>query len=72
MSKKVEVNLLMKRLEENQNKYNELKKDMLELDSIINQLTKLIYDNCDHDWVIDHTVSDHTKTYFCTKCNLIR
>ena len=72
MSETPLVHTLLKRLEDHQNKYNELKKDMIELDSIINQLTKLIYDNCDHDWVIDHTVSDHTRTYVCVKCNLIR
>lgn len=62
----------MKRLEDNKIKYNELKKDLLELDSIINQLTKLIYDNCDHNWVVDHTFSDEHTNYICNRCNLTR
>ena len=71
MSNKVNLEILMKRLEDNKKKYDELKKDMLELDSIINQLTKLIYDNCEHEWTIDHTFSYGLTTYVCSKCNLM-
>jgi hypothetical protein len=72
MSQKVQVQVLMKRLEDNKIKYSELKKDLIELDNIINHLTKLIYDNCDHNWEVDHTISDEHTTHICTKCNLIR
>ncbi len=72
MSNKVQLDVLVKRLEDNKKKYDELKKDMIELDSIINQLTKLIYDNCEHEWTIDHTLSYEHTIYVCSNCNLIR
>ena len=54
-----------KQLEDRQRLLREIKN----IDNKINQLDKLIYSICKHEWVIDRAnYGEHTE-YYCKKCN---
>jgi uncharacterized protein YegJ (DUF2314 family) len=59
----------LERLKRHQDRYLVLQEEIKECEYMINLTKKLIYNICEHTWLIDHTQSDEYTIYICNKCN---
>jgi hypothetical protein len=59
---------LKKQLEAEQNSLDNFKTQVKNSENTINHLKRLIYDICNHEWVIDSTSYNEHTEYVCTKC----
>ena len=60
------------RLRNHESRYSELLDELKECEYIINLTKNLIYNSCEHQWLIDHTNTDEHTMYICSKCNSIK
>ncbi len=45
-----------------------IKRQMKNSENIINHLKSLIYNNCDHTWVVDSSCYNEQTEFICSKC----
>lgn len=59
---------LKKQLEAEQSALESFKRQVKNSENTINHLKEMIYDICEHEWVIDSSIYNEHTEYICTKC----
>ena len=68
----IKISDLFIRLRHHESRYRELMDEIKECEYIINLTKNLIYNRCEHNWLIDHTTTDEHTVFICSKCNFIK
>ncbi len=67
-----DIEHLVQEMKEQIKKKNEMFRDMKLVDNRINQLEKMIYTICKHDWKKDSVQGGDSTEYICTQCGLYK